>query len=325
MAAPTVARSRRMVVAMRAETTYGVDVLGGTYVAADIIPAFNVQPAINIEENENLSLAGDMGRVPSVAGLETGAVAFSMFWRGKGSAYAAGNRPEFDLPNRGCGLSSTVDATLNFEKVTYIPVVPASHESMTIYVVQENGRTLKLAGCFGTVDLAMRAGGMIEARYAFQGLIAGVSDVTYVEGSIGGTPAYPTFKSALFQIDTTNYAPRIANVGVGLGNMVQRLVAINAAGGCAGYYISDRRPVLTIDPEMDTIANYDWFTKWKTAVLADCTFQAGATQYARVKFSFDKVQNIGQQHSVREGITTLPTTLLATLTAGLDDLSIVAD
>jgi len=312
-----------MVLAMKLETTYGTDIFAGTYTAADIIPCFGIQPNISQEEIENLSMAGDLGRIPSAIGLEQASVSFSMFLRGKGSAYAAGVRPEFDLPLRGCGFSSTVDATPGAEKVTYAPTM--TFESMTIYVAQENGSTLKMAGCFGTVDFSMRAGGQVEARFSFIGKLVGVSDVAFVEGSISGTPQYPVMKSAVFQIDTTNYAPRIASLGLSVGVAVQRLLEINAVGGLAGCYIADRRPILTIDPEADTVANHAWFTKWQTSVLADCTFQAGVTQYVRIKFTFLKLQIVNQGFAVRDGITTFPTSLLATLTSGLDDLSVVAD
>lgn len=323
MAQPAVARSRRMVLAKKLETTYGTDIFAGAYTSADIIQCFGLQPNISQEEIENLSMAGDLGRGPSAIGLEQASVSFSMFLRGKGAAYSATVRPECDLPLRGCGFSSTVDVTPGAEKVTYVPTT--TFESMTIYAVQENGSTLKMAGCFGTVDFSMRAGGQVEARFSFIGKLVGVSDVSFVDGSISGTPQYPVLKSAAFQIGATDYAPRIASLGLSAGVAVQRLLAINATGGLAGCYIADRRPVLTIDPEADTVANFDWFTKWQTSVLADCTFQAGATQYVRLKFAFLKLQIVNQGFAVRDGITTFPTSLLATLTSGLDDLSLVFD
>src|SRR3990172_9183109 len=138
MATLTVPRMRRMVVAMKVEGTYGTDVFAGTYTAADIIPCFNISPAITLEEIENLALSGD--------------------------------------------------------------------------IVQENGSTLKMAGCFGDVDFTMRAGGIITARFAFQGMLVGEADVSFVAGTIAGTPAYPTVKSPALQIHTHNYAPRIATI-----------------------------------------------------------------------------------------------------------------
>lgn len=323
MAQPTVPRTRRMVLAMKSETTYGVDVLGGSYVAADIVPASNIQPTLQLEEIENLSVAGDLGRTLSAIGMESGGVSFSMFLRGAGSAYSASVKPEADLPLRGCGLGATGAFGLGTENWKYQP--SSTFESMTIYVVQENGPAVKLVGCFGTVDFTLRAGAVVEARFSFLGLIGGVAAVTYVEGSIAGTPQYPVAKSALFQIGTENYAPRIAAIGLSVANQMQRIPSINAAGGLVGYMIADRNPRLTIDPEADTIANYDWFGKWKASTLADCTFQAGATQYVRLKFNLPKLQIVQQGRGSRDGLTSFPTTLLATLGAGNDDFDLVFD
>src|SRR5438552_15601050 len=111
MAQPAVPRARRIVLAMKAETTYGTDVFAGTYTAGDIIPAFNHQPNIAIEEIPNLSMAGDLGRLPSVIGVEQATVAFSMYFRGisPGPFDDAPTRtsPEADRPWRGCGLAAT--------------------------------------------------------------------------------------------------------------------------------------------------------------------------------------------------------------------------
>src|SRR3972149_6314639 len=99
-----------------------------------------------------------------------------------------------------------------------------------------------MAGCFGDVAFTMRAGGIITARFPFQGVLVGEAAVSCVAGTIAGPPAYPTVKSAAFQIDTDNYAPRIATIGFRMGNVLQAVPSVNAVGGVAGVFISDRRP-----------------------------------------------------------------------------------
>ena len=87
MAQPSAARYRRLVLAMREESVYGTDPMAGTVLAADVIPMFNCQPSINIEEIPNLSMAGDIGRLPSVIGIETASVSWSMNWKGLTTAF----------------------------------------------------------------------------------------------------------------------------------------------------------------------------------------------------------------------------------------------
>jgi len=309
---------------MKPEGTYGTDVFAGTYAAGDVLSAYNITPTLALEEIENLATSGQLGRLTAIIGREQGGVQFSLRLRGRGVAYASGTRPEADLPLRGSGHSSTVDATVGAEKVTYVP--SSTHESMTIYIHQKNGPSIQLVGCFGTVEFPPTpAGAPMEARFSFQGLIDAVADITHTPGTLATTPQYPTLKAAAFQIDSANYAPRIASVGFNVGNVLQPLPAINSAGGLAGFFIADRNPRLTIDPEADLVANYAWFSKWLSQNLADVTYQLGSAQYNRAKFSFSKAQIANQAWAGRDGLTAFNTQLLAVLTAGNDDYSLVYD
>ena len=328
MANLTVPRSRRMVVAMKVESVYGTDAFGGSYLAANIVPCFNISPAITLEEIENLALSGDIGRLPSGIGRELAGVTFEMFIRGAGAAYSASVKPEADSALQACGLSSAFSGGAGAEIVTVDPV--ATPSSYTIYVVQENGSTLKMAGCFGDVDYTMRGGGIVTARFSFQGMLLGESDVAFVAGTIAGTPAYPTVKSAAFQIDSDNYAPRIGTIGFRMGNVLQAVPSVNAVGGVAGFFIADRRPLLTIDPEANSIATHDWFTDHKAGTLMDASFTVGSVQYNKLDFNFNAslaagLQIVQRSWGSRDGLTSFPTTLLATISAGQDDFSLVFD
>jgi hypothetical protein len=324
MTQPNVARYRKMVVAMKPEAAYATDVFTGAYLAADVIPCFNVVPKINLQEIPNLSMAGDLGRLPSIIGQETASVTFSMYLRGKGVAYAGGVKPEADLPLRGCGLSSVFSGGVGAEIVTFAPT--NTLESMTIYVVQEiegqaNAPALKMTGCFGTVEFVKSAGNVVEMRFTFVGHMEGRVDIAYVAGTPAITPQYPTLKSAGFLYDA--YAPRIGNIGFVLGNTVSPLPSVNAVGGVAGFYISDRNPRISIDPEGDRVAIYDWYTKWKNGNAASLAYTVGITQYNKAVFTFPKALAVDQSYAQRDGLTAFPTALLATIQAGLDDFSIV--
>jgi hypothetical protein len=332
MASPAVARYRRMVVAMKPESVYGTDVFAGTYTSADVISCRDVVPGPNLEEIPNIAMAGDLGRLPSAIGIESASVQFVMWYRGRTAPFddsPSRLAPEVDLPFRGCGLAGVFSVANGaaFDKLTYSPT--NTLESMTIYVVQEiagqaTAPALKITGAFGTFGYTIRAGGIMELRFQFVGAFAGRADVTYVAGvpSPSGAPSlYPVLKSAGLQIDTTNYAPRVAQVGFELGNTVSPIASANAASALAGFFISDRNPRLTIDPEADLVANYDWVTKWRASNLADLDFTLGSTQWNKIKPIHPRVQIAGQGYTQRDGITAWPTALLATINAGLDDVS----
>lgn len=323
MAAPTVPRQRRKHIAIKAESTYGTDIFGGSYVAGDILEAEDIQDSLSLEEIENLATSGVMGRGISIIGRETGMVSFRMRARGKGAAYDDSPEvvPLMDRALRACGLGRTfADPGGVAATVTYAP--SNTHESFSAYINQENGVCVKLAGCFGTLEVGLRAGAVSDFRFTLMGLIAGVDDVSFVEPTIVQTPLYPTAKSAAFQIGAANYAPRIADVRFALGNVLQPLPSINSAGGLAGYFIADRNPRLSIDPEEATEATFAWYTAWLAATMSDCSFQAGTVQFNRLVYTFPTLQIVNQQRGPRDGLSALNTTLLATNTNGLNDFSI---
>jgi hypothetical protein len=335
MAGPNVARSRRLVLAMKVEGSYGVDAFAGTITAPDIVPAIDIAPTINIEEIPNLSTAGDIGRLPSVIGSEQAGVSFSQWFRGvsPGPFDDAPSRvvPAIDMPLRACALGAafSVANASAWDKVTYAPT--NTLESFTIYVIQEitgqtTGPAMKILGAQGTMGLRFRAGGVAVFSFTMTGAFGGRTDITYVGGSPGAAPQYPVLKSAAFQLDTTNYAPRIGNIGFDLGNVISPVPSINAAGAIDGFIITDRNPRLTIDPEAALVSSYDWITKWRGGSLLDCDFSvlggAGSANYNKLKVIFPKLQIVQQGYSSRDNVTAWPTTLQATINAGLDDFSL---
>ncbi|HEX7786606.1 MAG TPA: phage tail tube protein [Methylomirabilota bacterium] len=332
-------RQARVVVAMKPETTAGTDIFGGTYVTGDVIPTIfdSMRFTQDPNEIENLMTAGNMGRAPSVLGPLTARLDFSMFLRGRGSAYGASARPEADLPLRGARLAATVDASSGTESVTYQPT--DTEEVMTIYVVVDvpggNALSAQMVGCIGTGRFGGRAGEMIRMDFTFMGALESRADISYVGGTLTTTPQFPTLKSAAFQIGSTNYAPRIAEISFDLGNRIIPIPSINSAQGVVGHTVIDRRPEFTIDPEADREANSGWWDALSDGdPMKDLSFQVGSVQYNRVKFraSADAspgpastVQVVAQSFGARNGIMALPTRLLATIDSANNDFAITFD
>jgi hypothetical protein len=337
MANFSIPAQRKVQVVMKPETTAGTDIFGGTYVTGDVLQviADSVRFTQDPNEIENLMIAGNLGRAPSILGPLTARVDFSMFPRGRGVAYAAGTRPEIDLPMRGSRCSSTVDATPGSESVTYQPT--DTEELMTIYVVVEipGGAALsaQLVGAIGTGRMSGRAGEPARWDFSFMGALQERADITYVSGTLATSPQFPTLKSALFQIGATNYAPRIAEVGFDIGNRIIPIPSINSAQGVVGHTVIDRRPEFTIDPEADREANSGWWDALSDGdPLKDLSFQLGSVQYRRMKIQASAtttpgstVQVVAQSFNARNGIMALPTRLLATIDTPNNDWKIVFD
>jgi hypothetical protein len=194
-----------------------------------------------------------------------------------------------------------------------------------------------MVGCLGTARLSGGAGGPMRADFSLFGALEGstgrkdISPATpFTTGVLATSPAYPTLKSAAFAIGASNYAPRIANVGFDLGNTVNPIESINSTGAVAGFKIFDRNPRLSIDPEADTETAIGWYAALFTGgPLMKCNFQLGSTQYNKVLFQFAAggvntgLQLVQQSLGARDGLTMLPSTLLATIINGEDDFAIV--
>ena len=105
---------------------------------------------------------------------------------------------------------------------------------------------------------------------------------------------------------------------------------MNDATGMAGYLITDRAPRITIDPEADTIANFDWYTAMKNGTLQDMSWVIGGTanNKATVKVGAalgSQAQIVANSYGSRDGLTSFPTTILATISSGSDDISFLFD
>ena len=327
MAALTVSRIRMRLVAMKAETSPGGDIFAGTYVAADVIPAYNIQTQTTIDELENTATAGLLGRQASIIGRRLGGVTFSMNFRGKAAGVYYDDSPlvvpEIHLPMLACGHGAAfASAGIAGSSITYTPGTEATY---TIYVVHQNGRTLKLTGCLGTVTFRTTAAGVMVAEFAFVGSLAGWADVTYVPGAMATTPQYPITRSAAFQLGSGNYAPRLAAIGFALNNQLQLVPDANAATGVAGYFLADRNPRVTFDPEEATAAIFDWYGQLDAETLMDCSFQTGTVALNRLKFNFARLQLTAQNYQERDGLVALANTLVAVLASGDDDYSVVVD
>lgn len=319
MAQVTATRKAKQQVVIKPEVTYGMDVLAGVYTAADVVPAIaeSIRTSPNVEEFLNLATLGNLGRLPSAMGLRTCRVTFDIQARGQGEVYTGLIKPEASLPLRGSGLGEVLTAA------EYIYTPSDTHEAMTCYIVQDvpggNAVAVKIVGAHLTWRIAGTAGGPMRYTFTLEGTLDSMADLTYIPGTMDPVPGYPTLKSAAFQIGTTNYAPRIANISFDMGGVLRRVPSINAPSGLVGFMIADREPLLEIDAEMDREGASGWWASLQDGEpLLDCSFQLGTAANNIVKFRFRSdlsagIQVVGMELGERDGLAVFNLRLRPTL------------
>lgn len=338
MANLTAPKEVKVQLAMKPETTSGVDVFAGTYTTTDIINVIsgsvNFTPDPN--EIENKMTAGLLGRAPSLIGKLTGLIEGSMWMRGAGTTYTTTVKPELDMILRAGGHSAVFNTSGGGANWTYQPT--ETEETFTAYVVVDvpGGAALsfQLVGALcSRFTQQFVAGQGLRTDFAIMGAIDERADITYVPGVLSPTPTPPVAKGAAFVLDDgAGYSPRIKSVAFDAGLTCQYVDSINAAGAVAGAKIFDRSPMLQIDPEADREANSGWWAMLRDgAPMNFCTFNVGNTAFNRQKFRFGAngtdrlLQAVKQGLSMRDGLAALPTVLRATLSGAGNDYSMRFD
>lgn len=97
-----------------------------------------------------------------------------------------------------------------------------------------------------------------------------------------------------------------------IGNTVARRACSGSATGIKSFRITDRRPVLSIDPEVELEAQIDFFTKFGTAAVFGFDAQIGSGALKRTRILCPQVQYTELGNSDREGLSTYSASLLCT-------------
>jgi hypothetical protein len=327
---------------MKAESTAGADVLGGSYLAADIVEADarSIRETNDPNEIENLIVKGNLGRAPALKGPRVTRVDCRVPIRGLlAGASEYDDSPELvptaDRPLRGCRLGRTfANPGAADSSVKYAPT--SSGETFTIYVpILVSGTSAlvrKYTGCQGTFRAVGLAGEGMAYEFSFIGSFLEEADITFVPGALTLAPQFPSLVDAEFQIGSGNYAPRIRNVVFDAGQRVGRLPSINAATGVAGFKVVDRAPSLSIDPEIALEATSGWWAAFKDGVpLKDCTFKLGSTHTNRLRFQFagdgstGNLQVVDHQRDTRDDVACFRMLLRPTIPSANGDWSLLYD
>lgn len=272
-------------------------------------PSF--KPNILVSERDNLSAS--LSRFAGVPGLRSAVMEFDVELKGSGTA---GTAPALGKLLKACGFGETIVALTS---ATYVPA-SASISSMTLALYMD-GVIKKMWGARSNVSLKLEHGKHALLHFTFTGADFSVTDGALLSSGVSYETTVPQpFQNASFTIDS--YAALIGNLEFNMNNEVALRPDVNSSSGYKSAVIAKRKPSMTMDPEMVTVATYDFYGKLRSGNLGALSAALTGATGNICTITAPKVQYVGINPGEKSGIRSLGIDCWLTRNAGDDELSI---
>lgn len=202
--------------------------------------------------------------------------------------------------------------------------LPASDSipSLTVAALIDGIRH-RLVGARGTVTIDTVAGEPAFFNFSFEGVYLGTDDSALLTPTYDATVP-PTFLGVGFTMDD-DYQPCFTSLGVDLGNVLEARRCAKAENGAISVLLTGRSPTATIDPELDLVANFDFFGKLRSGDEGRFACEWGSTAGNVLILASPKVQidqiGPGDRNGIAIGNLTFRLST-STVDAGDDELQI---
>jgi len=213
-----------------------------------------------------------MSPLKTISGKRSAEISFSVELKGSGTP---GEPPKWRHLLRACGFAELPSAT----DVLYRPTSEAI-PSLTIALF-EDGLRKTIWGARGTVDFAFTNGTFARMNFTFTGADFEVIDAPLLEGVAYMGTIPPIFMNSTFTVHGFNAV--IQQVTFDMANTVALRESVAAAGGHVSAFITSRRPVGTINPEMVSVAAHPFYDEWRDGVEGTLTFSMGGEVGNRIE------------------------------------------
>jgi hypothetical protein len=300
----------------RAQIAAKIEVTEGTAIAlagADAFLAENITWTPGIEMHKRGNVSSSLSKFSEVAGARQASLDFDVELKGSGTA---GTAPALGKLLKACGFGETVVAVTS---VTYLPA-STSISSLTM-AMYNDGACYLMWGARGNVSLKLEKGKPGVLHFSFIGADFSVTDVALLTTGVSYETTKPQpFLSAAFLVDS--YAALVGSLEFSMGNVLTLRPDVNSASGHKSVAITDRDPVLTLDPEMVLVATYDFFGKWRSASEGALTALVSGAAGNICTITNPKVQYTEEKLSENSGIRSLGINASLNRNAGDDEISI---
>lgn len=308
------------VVGIKEETT------AGTFVEPTVTyPAYDISYTVDNGMWDNKMTTTHFGKLAPYPIAAAGEISFKIPWVGGANATT---EPYWSLFMIACGYKQedlaapdgydyTPRTTFDTTDAGAFKYPKTGKYSVSFH---QDGVRYGLAGCMGNMVLSCKAGEPMVMEFTFKGAYDPVVDDSPASPT-SSSIVPPLFNSALFSTQGWNNA-NFDTLTLDTGNVLSPIVSANAASGIMGFQITDRKPVLKFNPNLELVATHNFFSLWRAATVAQVDFGPIGTGAGRT-LTFLAAQSVYSEPTLgeREGMVTVEMTvpiLNSTATEGAD-------
>lgn len=303
---------KRSVLFAKTETTSGTDVTPTE--GANAIRVIDADIKEVIEKVERPVGQKFLGNIPSVAGTKHYELTFKVEVAGSGTVNLATRHAPLLLA---CSMDETINSGTD---ITYEPISgETTVYSCTIWLYID-GRVYKPTGCIGSVKLICEAGKIAIYEFTMKGKYVASSALSLP------SPTYdanipPTCKAGTFTYDSKTTLV-VGKLEIDLGNVIATRFDVADATGIAGFVITDRKPMLTMNPEAQVETSYTFRTD-QLVNQDQLSYVIGGTSKNIMTVTVPKVNIENIDLGDNEGVLLEEITAEIDISSGDDEIAIV--
>lgn len=212
--------------------------------------------------------------------------------------------PELQSLFTACGCTaSMISSKMTIEPVSIAPALMFSPAiSSTVYVHQDGIRYAS-TGVVGTAKGTLEAGKIPMMTFSLKGLYSASHDITNPVATGLLTSAAPIVQEITLAVGA--YTPiAVSKVDFDLGTETAMLSDVNSVNAVYGFMMTGRKPTITLNPVVDTLANHDAITAMIAGTEYSISARIGATPGTgnTVTLTFPQVQYTDVSFEDRNGV-----------------------
>lgn len=210
--------------------------------------------------------------------------------------------PELEALFTCCGTTSVIGSATS----SIIPVStamtgmlsPATSSTVAVYL---DGIKHVALGCVGTAKGTLEAGKVPMVTFTLKGLYSGSADASNPVPTDLVTTAPPIVQSITLKVGA--YSPiAVSKVDWDLGTETAMLSDVNSLNAVYGFLVTGRKPTVTLNPVVDTLANHDAIKAMIAGTEYSMSCQIGTAANNAVEVIFPQIQYTEVTNEDRNGV-----------------------